>query len=173
MARGGGLRKLALGPIAAALLATVLGSLAEARAASPEGAPPVPRFVSLRVGEVNVRAGPGRQYPIDWVFKRRDLPVEITAESDDWRRIRDFQGTVGWVTERALSVRRTAIVTGTVGLLRSSADAGGATVAQLEAGVVGRLLLCKDSWCRMEVGGRRGWISRAEIWGTYPQENFE
>ncbi len=159
--------------LVAAVLALALWTGAEARAAGADGALPVPRFVSLRVGEVNVRSGPGRQYPIDWVFKRRELPVEITAQSDDWRRIRDFQGTVGWVTQRALSARRTAIVTGPVGILRSSADPASATVAQLETGVVGRLLQCRDSWCRMEVDGRRGWIARGDIWGTYPQENFE
>jgi SH3-like domain-containing protein len=78
----------------------------------------LPRFVSLRASEVNLRTGPGIRYPIEWVFKRRDLPVEVVDEFESWRRIRDWEGTLGWVHQSMLRGRRTALVTGEPRVLR-------------------------------------------------------
>ena len=109
---------------------------------------PVPRFVSLRSGEVNLRTGPGTNYPVDWVFVRRELPVEVIAEFDVWRKIRDWQGTVGWVHQSMLDGRRTARVTGADRELRSEPVDSAAAVARLAPGVIGRLLECEAAWCR-------------------------
>ena len=78
----------------------------------------VPRFVSMNSSKVNVRAGPGTRYPIKWVFQRKTLPVQIIAESDTWRKIRDFEGIEGWVHQRMLSGRRRAVVTGAIQQLK-------------------------------------------------------
>ena len=133
----------------------------------------VPRFVSLRADEVNVRAGPGTDYAIEWVYVRDGVPVEIIAEYDIWRRIRDIDGDEGWVHQRLLSGERTAVVTGGIRTLFRTSDRAGVPVAQAEPGVIGRLLECRGEWCRIEVAGHRGWLRRAEIWGVYPDEAVE
>jgi SH3-like domain-containing protein len=143
--------------------------------ADDHAALPIPRFVSMRLGEVNLRVGPGLRYPVTWVFKKKDLPVEITAEFDTWRKIRDLDGTEGWVNHAALGSRRSVIITGEIRALRASADALAAPVARVEPGVVGRLMECpadSPEWCRIETGDIRGWVRRTEIWGVYPQEIF-
>jgi SH3-like domain-containing protein len=131
---------------------------------------PIPRFVSLRSNEVNLRTGPGTTYPVDWVFVRRGLPVEIIAEFDVWRKIRDWQGTVGWVHQSMLDGRRTARITGAERDLRSEPAEAASIVAQLEPGVIGRLLECEAAWCEIETEGYRGWLRRDDFWGTYPDE---
>src|SRR5215475_14639412 len=108
---------------------------------------PIPRFVSLRSSEVNLRTGPGTMYPVDWVYVRRDLPVEIIAEFDVWRKIRDWQGTVGWVHQSMLDGRRMARITGAERELRSEPAEAASIVARLAPGVIGRLLECAASWC--------------------------
>jgi len=135
---------------------------------------PVPRFVSLRSGEVNVRTGPGVRYPVEWVFVRAGMPVEVTAEFDTWRRIRDWEGTQGWVHQSMLSGRRALVVTGPdLRTLRREADGDAAALAQVEPGVMGRLNGCRGDWCRVELQGVEGWLRRSDFWGVYPTERVE
>jgi len=134
---------------------------------------PIPRFVSLRSGEVNLRTGPGTIYPVGWVFVRRGLPVQIISEFDVWRRIRDWQGTVGWVHQSMLDGRRTARVTGADRELRGEPADAASIVARLAPGVIGRLLECEAAWCRIDAEGYRGWLRRDEFWGTYPDEQVQ
>jgi SH3-like domain-containing protein len=132
---------------------------------------PLPRFAALKFNEVNVRVGPGTKYPIDWVFKRKDMPVEILAEFETYRKIRDWEGTEGWVNQTALSGRRSVIIKGEIRTVRRSAAATADVVARAEPGVIAKLLECPaGDWCRVEVDDSRGWIPRAEIWGVYPTE---
>ena len=133
---------------------------------------PVPRYVSLRSGEVNVRAGPGSRYPIEWVFKRRSLPVEVVAEFDTWRKIRDFQGTEGWVHQSMLSGRRMVQVIGQVRTLRRDPGGSAPAVARMEPGVLGNLEDCRHEWCEIRVSGLSGWVSRAHIWGVDVKEGL-
>lgn len=130
----------------------------------------VPRFVSLRSGLVNVRTGPGMQYPIVWVFVRQGMPVEVTAEFDTWRKIRDIDGAEGWVHQNLLAGARSAIIQGEVRLLLRTPEVNGVPVMQAEPGVMGRLLTCNIAWCRLEIERRRGWLPREQIWGVYPGE---
>ena len=130
---------------------------------------PLPRFVSLRAGEVNMRTGPGVRYPIDWVYNRRDLPVEVIDEFDTWRRIRDWQGTVGWVHQSMLQGRRTLLVTGRRLLRREPRD-DAVGLAWVEAGVIGELGDCERAWCEVEVGGFAGWLKSDEFYGTYRRD---
>ncbi len=137
---------------------------------------PLPRFVSLASGEVNLRAGPGSQYPIEWVYRRRSMPVEVIDEFDTWRRIRDWEGTVGWVHGSLLSGRRTLRVLGESGELiglHRDPDEGSPLVAQVEAGVVGDLERCSGGWCQANLGGFEGWLRRQDFYGTLPKETLE
>jgi len=134
---------------------------------------PLPRYVSFKSNEVNLRAGPGENYPKQWVYQRAGMPVEIFEEWETWRRIRDYQGVVGWVNVVLLTSRRTAIVTETRRTLHDSPDATAPAIAQLEPGVIGQLLECRGDWCRLDVKGYEGWLKRAEIWGVSPTENFK
>jgi SH3-like domain-containing protein len=133
---------------------------------------PLPRFASLRTDDVNLRAGPGMRYPIDWVYKRRDLPVEIEREFDIWRLIRDQDGVRGWVQEVMLMGRRSFEVTGEDRTLRHDPQATSPAVAILKVGVIGRILGCAaaSDWCQLQVDDFRGWLRREEFWGTLPGE---
>ena len=136
---------------------------------------PLPRFVSLRSDEVNLRAGPGVRYPIDWIYARKDLPVEVIAEFEAWRKIRDWQGTEGWVHQSMLTGRRMMVVMGQARSLRSSDADSADPVAVAEPGVLGRIMQCPRNrdFCRVEIGGTQGWMRRDEIWGVYKGEWIE
>lgn len=134
---------------------------------------PVPRFVTLRAREVNVRTGPGVRYPIDWVFQRPNLPVEVVAEFDTWRKIRDFEGTEGWVHQSMLSGRRTVIVITAVRLLRREAAESAPPMARLEPGVIAWLEACQGEWCEVEVAGIDGWLRRGDVWGVLSDESID
>ena len=148
-------------------------ALAGAVAHAAEPGAGLPRFASLRAGEVNVRTGPGVRYPVEWVFVYRHMPVEIVAEFDTWRQVRDWQGTKGWVHQSMLSGRRTAIVTAGRRAIRVEPTREARVVAEIEERVVGRLLECRPLWCRIEIAGLRGWIRRAVIWGVHDGETFD
>jgi SH3-like domain-containing protein len=142
--------------------------------AAEKSAEPVPRFVSLRADTVNLRTGPGARYPIEYVYHRKGYPLEIIAEFDQWRQVRDWQGTEGWVHQRMVTGARSVVVQGSQQILRQSADSGSAPVAKLDPGVIGHLLECSDRWCRIDVqngaGDVKGWLARSEIWGLLPGE---
>lgn len=156
------------------LILLLLGLFAVAPAGAEEKEKlPLPRFVSMKHGLVNLRAGPGKRYPVQWVLQRKGMPVEIIGEFDTWRKIRDWQGDEGWVIEQAVSGERSFIVTGEIRALHSSADPEADLVARLEPGVIGKLLSCPPAtpdWCRVEAGGVKGWIQREQFWGVLPGE---
>jgi SH3-like domain-containing protein len=134
---------------------------------------PVPRFVTLRSDHVNLRTGPGERFPIDWVFTRRDMPVEIVEEFENWRKIQDAEGTVGWVHERMVKGNRTVLIRSETRALRDAPQASAGIVARAEPGVIAKLLECRNDWCRVEAGGVKGWLHRAELWGVFPNEVIE
>ena len=139
---------------------------------------PLPRFAALRSDEVNMRSGPGTRFPIEWTYQRRDLPVEILREFELWRRIRDPDGTEGWVHQSTLMGRRSFIVRGAPGsevMLRRRAEDQAQPVARLRPGVVGRLRACElnSAWCEAQIGEFRGYIKRADIWGVGPNEEVK
>lgn len=134
---------------------------------------PIPRFVTLRAKEVNVRTGPGVRYPIDWVFQRPNLPVEVVAEFDTWRKIRDPEGTEGWVHQSMLSGRRTAIVIGDTRMIRRAPEDSAPAIARAEPGVIGWLEACRREWCEVDVAGLSGWIHRSHIWGVRIDEAID
>lgn len=155
---------------ARAALAAALAWLILALPAAAQEARQLPRFVSLRADEVNVRAGPGVRYPIEWVFHRAGLPVEVTAEFDTWRKIRDWEGTEGWVHQSMLSGKRTVLVTGERRTLRREPGADAPAVVHADPHVVGGLDGCQGRWCRVVVAGYEGWLRMGEFWGVYADE---
>lgn len=131
----------------------------------------LPRYASLGSSIVNMRAGPGDQYPIQWVYHRAELPVEVTTELGVWRKIRDHDGVEGWVNGQLLSDQRSALVLKN-GLLLSSSDQKSRPLYRIEAGVVAKIIICEELWCQIHIDGKTGFIQRSDIWGTYPNENF-
>ncbi len=167
--------------LAAACLVALHGARSAA-AEPPSGTAsglPLPRFVSLKSDRVNVRAGPSRDHDVLWVFTRAGLPVEITAEFENWRRIRDWEGAEGWVYHTLLSGKRTALVSpqakGGQNLLPlyEKADGHAAIAAKLQSGVLGSVRRCDSGWCRVQGQGFDGWIEQARLWGVYPNERLE
>ena len=142
---------------------------------------PLPRFAALRADEVNMRSGPGTRYPILWLYKRRELPVEIVREFDVWRLVEDSDGVRGWVHQATLVGNRTFIVTatgttdrgpGTV--MRDDPQEDGGVVAILRPGVIGRLRACPagSAWCRVSVHNYSGWLQRSALFGLLPNETI-
>lgn len=165
--------------IAAALFAgaVVVAPQAQAAAGNPATSAsglPVPRYVSLKSDHVNVRAGPTKDNDVAWVYTRTGLPVEITAEFENWRRVRDSEGAEGWVYHSLLSGRRTAVVTmkskDELATIYASPDTGSAVAARLEAGVVTQVKRCNNGWCRVLGNGFDGWIQQQRLWGVYADE---
>lgn len=134
---------------------------------------PLPRFASLHADEVNLRTGPGTRYPIEWVYKHPGIPVEITAEYEIWRRVRDAEGTEGWVHKMALTGKRTAIVTGMQRELRKREEIEAPILAHLEVGAVGQVISCSKAWCRLKFEGIKGYLPKTDFWGAYPNETFD
>lgn len=138
---------------------------------------PVPRYVSLKSDRVNVRTGPTKDHEVAWVFTKPGLPVEVTAEFETWRRIRDAEGSEGWVYHSLLSGRRTAVVTSRAKdeLVAVSDDpvTTGSVTAKLQPGVVTTIKRCDGRWCR--VAGHRfdGWVPQERLWGVYPNEKLD
>jgi SH3-like domain-containing protein len=167
--------------LAAAILATVF-QVQRAVAAGGENAGtvtglPVPRFVSLKSERVNVRGGPNKDQDVRWVYTRAGMPVEITAEFENWRRIRDWEGSEGWVYHSLLSGKRTAIIMpktkDELVPLYEAADIESTVVAKLQSGVLAALKSCTGSWCRIIGKNFDGWIRQERVWGAYPNEKVE
>ena len=168
---------------AAMLLAVVLGcglymvpAQADESGTSQTGARgpvtnlPMPRFVSLKAGEGNVRRGPSLTHKIDWVFKRRNMPLQVTAEFGHWRRVHDRDGAGGWVHFALLSGVRTVIVDQDLLPLYVKADASAQVNAYAELGVVARLGACTPEYCRIRADGYKGWAQKSALWGVLPDE---
>ena len=146
------------------------------RQTGPSGLP-VPRYVSLKTDRVNVRRGPSTEHQVIWVFAKQGLPVEIIAESDLWRRVRDSDGEEGWVYHTLLAGRRTGLVApwskGENVSLRDSPKTSAQTVAIVQTGVIGKVLRCTGKWCEFSVNGYSGWLKQEMLWGVYPDEKIE
>ena len=149
---------------------------AEAQTGATTGLP-VPRFVSLKSDRVNLREGPSKDHPTTWVFQRAGLPVEVTAEFDTWRKIRDAEGSEGWVLHSLLSGRRTALVAPwkkhIVLPLYAQASQSATVVANLQPGVLGNVKKCDGTWCRIFGDGFDGYEPQSNLWGVYPGEQVE
>jgi len=135
---------------------------------------PLPRYISLASKKVFMRSGPGLRYPIRWVYTKKGLPIEVIQEFDTWRKIRDYEGSEGWVHQSLLSGRRSAVVRGddTVKLYRKP-DLQAKAVVELEPLVVLPLEECDKNWCKVEIQGFDGWIEKKSLWGVYADEELD
>lgn len=169
-------RLLAFGLVAAlAVVAFALSpqiqSPALAQDTSAHSNLPVPRFASIDASRVRMRQGPSREHRILWEFRgQQGLPVEIVAETESWRQIRDPDGDLGWVHRSLLSERRGVVVAGGMRPLRRRPAPDAQTIAYMEARVVARLNECTAEWCEVSVQGYTGWVRHDEVWGVYPRE---
>lgn len=175
---------LALGPMPSFAQAPAAPAATTAPEARTSGLP-IPRFVSLKSDRVNLRTGPGTDYPTSWVFRRAGLPVEVVSEFETWRQVRDSEGTTGWVVQSLLSGRRTAIVLpwdekdAKDGAkpkeiaLRKSDSTNSRAVATVEPGVITNLLNCDGRWCEVTVDTYRGYIMQKQLWGIYEGEKIK
>ena len=168
--------KSAIRILSVVLAATVLAPARADTTGSVSGLP-LPRYVSLKADKVNMHIGPAKNYETKWVYQRAGLPVEITAEFENWRRIRDVDGTEGWVYHSLLSGRRTGVVIAKskdeLIAIRESPDPRSAVAAQLQAGVIGSVKGCTTAWCRVSGPGFEGWIPQERLWGVYPNEKMD
>jgi len=142
------------------------------------GGLPLPRFVSIAVAKANMRKGPGRRYPIDWVLVRRHLPVEVIEEFENWRKVRDRSGQTGWVHKAMLSGKRTAMITREAGStelvsLFESASQDKPPALMAQPGAIGEVKECEGNWCSLSFKQGEGWVRREYLWGVYPGEEFD
>lgn len=172
-------RLAALGILLAMGAPAIAPALAQSASVGSNSGLPLPRFVSLKSGKVNLRIGPGLNYPVEWLYLKAGVPMEIIQEYDNWRRVRDAEGAEGWINQSLLSGRRTAITAPwqlgmeTELMLRDQPDTTSRIVAKLEPGVVGTIKACNGTWCEMDFAGHRGWLSQTQIWGAYPGETYK
>ena len=163
--------------VAAIVVLTLAVAAAQAAGDTAPSGLPVPRFVSLKVDRVNVRGGPDKDHDVSWIYTRVGWPVEITAEFENWRRIRDSDGSEGWVYHSLLSGKRMAAVQlkskTDLAPLHAKPDAQSAVTARLQSGVLGSVKHCNGSWCRLTGDGFDGWIEQQRLWGVYPDEKVE
>ncbi len=138
---------------------------------------PIPRFVSLKSDRVNVRAGPNKDQDVRWVYMKAGMPVEVTAEFENWRRIRDWEGAEGWVYHSLLSGKRTAVVAPSQnnGLvpLYDHPDTQANEAAKLQPGVMGALKSCDGQWCLFAGKNFSGYVRQDRLWGAYPKEKMD
>ncbi len=134
---------------------------------------PVPRFASVKSKEANVRTGPGKRYPIKWVFVRRDMPVEIIEEFEFWRKIRDIQGDEGWIHKSQLSGQRTAMVKGNNTKMYSDSSIKSGVKGVIENGVIVKIKSCEEGFCKADVSDISGYIESSTLWGVYFGEEVE
>lgn len=133
---------------------------------------PIPRFVTLKGSEGNARRGPGLTHRIDWVFTREGMPLKVTAEYEHWRRVEDVDGAGGWIHYSLLSGVRSVLVTQDMAEAFDDPSEGADPVYQSERGVIGKLLQCLPSWCRVQIEGEKGWMRKAALWGVDPNEVY-
>ena len=124
----------------------------------------------MKADEGYVRRGPSQTHRIDWVFQRRDMPLQVVGEYGHWRQVRDRDGAGGWMHFRLLSGVRTVIVQEDLTPLHTRPDAQAPIRARAESGVVARLGDCKTEWCVIRIGRNRGWVRKAQLWGVTSDE---
>ncbi len=143
-----------------------LGLAALPGGASAQTNPRTPYWASIKSSEATMRRGPSRDMRAMWTYRRPGLPVQVVAVMEDWRQVREPDGTIGWMHRSLLSGRGTAIVVGSVQPMRTRPDPTAGIAWRAAPGVVGTIERCDDGWCLLDVTGRRGWVARAGLWGA-------
>lgn len=165
-----------------AFLVPLQSLTSEAQQKTGKSGLPLPRYVSLKSDKVNLRTGPGLDYPTAWVYRRAGLPLEVFNESQNWRQVRDADGTEGWIFSSLLSGRRTALVLPwerkadqsrpTTPVFATNSDRG-RKIAIIEAGVIADIHRCDGRWCEVSIADYEGYIEQKKLWGVYPNETLK
>lgn len=154
-------------------------SVAMAQSTIGKSGLPLPRYVSLKSNKVNLRKGPGMEYPTTWVYRRAGLPLEVFEEFQNWRHVRDSEGTEGWIFSALLSGRRTALVlpwerkddeTRPTTAVFAGTSLRARKIAIIEAGVIADVHSCDSKWCEVTIANYEGYVEQAKLWGVYPNE---
>jgi len=140
---------------------------------------PLPRYVSLKSGRVNMRVGPGTEYQVEWLYLKRGLPMEVIQEFDNWRKVRDPEGNEGWILHSLLSGSRTVIIApwnkgkkDGMFEMHAKPTSNSPLVAQVEPGVVASVSKCDSGWCEVSAGDANGYMRKNQLWGVYPDEEL-
>lgn len=134
---------------------------------------PVPRYVTLKFDEANLRAGPGREYPVLWQYRQAGLPLMVDAEFGIWRKVVDHDGTAGWMHGSVLSLRRMALVQTNMAKIYADPDEASDVIALAERLALMELQSCPKAWCRVASDDVRGWIKRQVVWGVLENESLD
>jgi SH3-like domain-containing protein len=161
------MRRIGTG-IGFALLLT--SALAQAEAAETR---PVPYWASISAGDALMRSGPGRNFPATWRYRRAELPVKVVQVHETWRKVREPDGTEGWMAAALLSAARTAMVVGDIRAMRAAPDPGAPIRWRAAPGVLGKVSHCRSGWCEFDVRGKVGYIAADQIWGVDPGETVD
>ncbi len=130
-----------------------------------QGGRPLPYWASISEDEARMRVGPSLDFPSNWIYRRRDLPVKVVQVLGLWRKVEDSDGAQGWMHVRLLSDTATGIVTAAIAPMKDAPDDGARTLFRAEKGVVGRLSACAKGWCAFDVRGQRGYVRASDLWG--------
>lgn len=145
---------------------TFLAQAVQAQGVGPVTNLPMPRFVSMKASEANIRRGPSLTHRVDWVFRHQGMPLVVTGEYGHWRRVVDRDGMGGWIHYALLSGTRTAIIVDGSVDMQSRPMEGAPVSARAEQGVIAKLGECANGWCKISAGGKRGWVPRTALWGV-------
>jgi SH3-like domain-containing protein len=167
MARIGFGKGRCVGP-SGGIMRVALGIALAVHVSSPASAQQKPPYwASIAAGEARMRTGPGRQFPVSWEYRRVGLPVRVVATYPNWRKVRDPDGDEGWMQANLLSDQRTGMIRGPdIKLLRDAPADSGKIIWRAEPGVIGKISECGRGWCRIDIGGRIGYVPAAHLWGT-------
>ena len=131
----------------------------------------IPRYISLKSNDANIRIGPSKNYPIEIKYIKKNYPLKILEEYEDWRKVEDFQKNFGWIHKSLISGSRTGIVVSndnkTIKLLNTL---NGNVIGEIGKGNIVFLEKCKIDWCLVSFGNYRGWVDKKNIWGVKEKE---
>ena len=163
----------AIAYLAISLLFFVHGAAADTLIRGAETNLPLPRFVSLKASEGNVRRGPSLSHRIDWILKHRNTPLQVVAEHGHWRKVLDFEGAGGWIHYSLLSGSRMVVVRDELLDLKQQPKSESLSKAQLQQNVIARLNDCEIQWCKVTAGGYKGWVQKTALWGVNSDDIFD
>ena len=153
----------------AALVAILVAGSASAASAPRK----TPYWASLSAGQARMRSGPGRNYPASWLYQRQGLPVQVLEVYPGWRKVRDPDGTEGWMIGNLIGDQRTGMIKGATADLLDAPNPGGKVVWRAEAGVIGTVSHCANGWCKLDVKGRSGFVEEGKLWGVDADETLD
>lgn len=148
---------------------------------------PIPRFVVLKFNESNLRSGPSSKHKISWVYKKKNYPLEVIAEFEHWRKVRDIDGVEGWLNENQITGKHSGIIIKTnmyqeknryklknnEGIIFRNPSEISYPIAKIEIGSVVKILHCRESWCQIITDTKlKGWYQKENLWGVYKHEIF-